>query len=260
MKAGVLVIAVILTVAGCPRAYAQVLVSDGTFNDSDWTLLSLSPDSSPAASGSFSQVTSGGNPGDYQQITASQNSYDPNETVVYGGTPSYTKNIYVAVLNTAQTYTPSTQGALSALTFSGDFKSSDTEDAVVEFFLEQNGIVYDYEKPIGFFQPNEGPQLPGIYTATWTNFSQTLSASSFIAFGNSSEHPDFSSTGAPIEFGSGVDVEQTSSESSSSDSEYYSLDNFEIQAAPEPSMWMLLLGGWAGMMAFGRRAKRRVRS
>ena len=92
----VLTLGLLLFSAPTEEAAAQVTTfSDGTFNDADWSMTVFASNGTTVAS--FAQVVSGGEPGEYQQISHTLE-----------GTPS--TDIRTIHINTLATYGPSDPG------------------------------------------------------------------------------------------------------------------------------------------------------
>ncbi len=155
------------------NAFATVIISDSTFNDSDWTATVAA--STGGSSQTALQNASGGNPGAYRFMTHTL--------------PGHS-SIAVVHFFQPETYTPSTQGAITSLDYSEDriqFNPPFNGAAIgATPLLEQGGVF--------FF----GPDIT--YTSTaWTTLSLTgLTAANFSSGSN---HPDFSASGTTIMFG-----------------------------------------------------------
>ncbi len=166
---------------------------DGTFNSSDWT---LGPQvyTDNAANGSIINVQSltGGDPGAFWESTTS---------VTATGTSMYRNTFF----NNAAIYNPSISGAITGM--SGGFMNEllsftsirDVVDAGI--VLRQNGGVYAPGKIYGLQDV-----VPGWYGNSTlfgpTGAVQVSSAFSWqLAAGTGPAHPDFSGTGAAIQFG-----------------------------------------------------------
>jgi hypothetical protein len=193
----------------CPiAARASVITySDGTFAPSSWT---FTTDIIIGSSASATQQTSGGNPGYCRQVKIN---------VAAGNFAQ----VYAFNMMAAATLTPATQGAISLLTY-GEDRNAPTDQ---EFgpAVYQGGIYY-YANA-GYYPTNGWSTLPP------TAFAST----SFVTPTSSTSHPDFTSAGAPLEFGF-VAINNNGEDGSafSTTTEY---DNFQISlttvAVPEPA-------------------------
>jgi hypothetical protein len=128
-----------LSLAGFSHA-DNVILYDGTFNSSDWSLTTFGTDSGHTIT--LSQQTSGGNPGDYQQMQFYLSSDSSTDVV---GLAFYT----------AETYNPHANGAITSIDFSEDHFQ--TADLVGSFVLMQSGIIYVFVPPVlssGTFAPS----------------------------------------------------------------------------------------------------------
>jgi hypothetical protein len=184
---------------------AQVILSDSTFTAANWQTVDLAETNASIA---FTQLTQGGNPGSFGEITVS-------------GPAGST---YVGIISSVLTYDPSTQGAITSLSFSVDYKQESASGGIpVQLELEQGGNFYLWSN--GPFVNNE---------TSWTSYSEVSPISS-----GGTGLPNFSSSGAPIEFGFGVSMFSFDPVQST-----VGLDNLVIQIneAPEPVGWMLMLG------------------
>ena len=152
--------------------------TDGTFNPGDWTSTKIF-DSTPGAAATTTSTSqpSGGNPGAYRSTS---------HTWSNGG-------LVVAHLNALALHTPSTEPVYS-VDFSADLNhltAGTIGGAVaVRVAVFQGGAYY------------AGPTI-NVFSGSWSNYAQTgLVATDFtLLFGGGSVHPDFSSTGNPLQFG-----------------------------------------------------------
>ena len=202
-------------------AHAQIILSDGTFTNSNMVL-----QENAGTTATIGQEPSGGNPGDWYL------EYFEN----YTG-PTYA--IEAAVIDTTLTYNPSSQGAITSLTLGADFRSSVAYPGIY-FFALQNGVLYaDLANPLPLSDQ----------TDSWTNFSANPSGASSFTPLTGSTPLNVSATGGAITFGVGVDASFASSSPVVA-----SYDNFTVAVneAPEPSVFSLLLLGALGLLAFFR--------
>jgi hypothetical protein len=206
------VIAIMMSIlGGAAPAQADVIFSDGTFNDSDWTL-AQSHDLLAAG-----QVGSGGNPGSYRQIRISF-----NEQVDFA-----------ANLNSHFVYNPSTQGAVTGLTFADDLITTNALGGSYYPLIQQGGILY-YD-----FSAQENAT-----SNVWLHHSRNLSLGDFTRLDGGVGSPNFLATGSAIEFGYVAIV--TGSGFFESDT---GIDNYSFTvgansaAVPEPSSLVLAVAG-----------------
>src|SRR5579883_1619793 len=168
-------------------------LQDGTFNSSDWSFMTSIYAPGDTVAVTPSQQTSGGNPGDYQQIefdaTSVPNLADLGEFAFY----------------TADSYDPSKSGAITSIDFSLNYLSQypaqdDAGGTTYSMALMQNGLVYESYAGVYAVDGN----LPN---HTWLSWSHQMDAYSFelanylTPCSTCALYPDFSSTGAPITFG-----------------------------------------------------------
>ncbi len=169
-------------------ALAQVTISDGDFDPSNWqdTVYIQDPGTSI---GAFTTEASGGNPGAHREMTFLWNTG--------GGTAA----IYVFCKYTAASYNPSVRGAIATVNYSEDGRvtseshGSATITLPARMALEQNGTIYS-SRVVSTIQ---SPPFPG----PWTNLTlDGLRASNFPkASGPGPDRPDFSESGSEIFFG-----------------------------------------------------------
>ena len=163
---------VVCVAAGAGQAQAGTFVfSDGTFNDSDWT---IPQEELPAAILFVGQVASGGNPGSYRATHIAVGQDVPG----------------VANLNKNFVYTPSLQGAITGITVNWDLETTNAEGAVYIPLIEQNGNLYLDGNASIDASPN-----------SWSNSTRVLALADFSGLNDSSLKPDFSSSGTAITFG-----------------------------------------------------------
>lgn len=166
-----------------PVAKAQTIISDTTFNDSDWSVI---VNSDGGASQTNMQQPNGGNPGPFrfmQHILPSP----PSPTAV--------GLIEVAHIYEAESYDPATLGAIDHIDYAEDtgLLNLPYTGAFVRSFalVEQNGMTY-----------RSAAVLIVMGATGWVSGSLPgLKASDFIALDGSGRKPDFSESGAPLKFG-----------------------------------------------------------
>lgn len=226
-KSTAIVIASLAVVyCGATAANADVVFADGAFNNSDWTVTQ--------SNGLIDakQMNSGGNPGTYRQTR-----------ILFGEEHDYALNV-----NQNFIYHPSTQGAITGLNFAEDTGAGNGLGGDYSPIFQQAGIAY--------FDPSSLETGSG---SSWLHSSHTLKLSDFTRFDGSVGTPDFTATGASIEFGYLVNV--TGSGFFRSDS---GIDNYVMTlvtpattAVPEPGAVALFVG--MGVCGAGLLVRRRFR-
>ena len=99
---GLLISLGILLTLSAPTTRAQIVFSDGIFNDNDWSIFA---NGTNGANQSTTQFPSGGNPNEFRLM---QHFLPPMSSILV----FHTKN--------GATYTPQTQGPIAALNYSED--------------------------------------------------------------------------------------------------------------------------------------------
>jgi hypothetical protein len=166
--------------------------SDITFADADWDTVAIQTGLGGTAVGQ--QVSSGGDLGPYRSVTINVNAATQtgdSQVTVFNGKKS-------AIWDPSGTPTSDNpnQGAITSVDYSEFAKiiNGGGEGQFTGCALMQDGIVYLVVAK-GLFTPE----------TTWTPKTQTgLVASDFVSIVNgnlTTQHPDFSATGDPIEFG-----------------------------------------------------------
>lgn len=223
---------------------AQVVLSDTTFNNSDWSSVSLPSSTGGTAGGiSFGQINSGGNPGSFMSISVSQQTKNVGES-------NYA--LFAAIFGSLLEYNPSTQGAITSVSISVDLEGlTSSDNSYVEPFFEQNGDYFYSVSPLIFLTGSSG----------WITYSGTIPSGSIGDYNADEKYPDgslnFTSSGGLITFGIGV-----GETSGSPIANVFGVDNIKYTLTtipiPEPSAYgMLSLG--IGLVCFGwRRRKQRM--
>jgi hypothetical protein len=172
--------ALIFLVSESPQA-APVMFSDGTFNDADWNDTAVMFGGGGTAT--TSQTSTGGNPGSFREIDI---------TVV----ANLEARVDIFSINSNAIYDPSASGAIASIDYSEDSILLDTFNTLggagqaAAPALLQNGILYSLTLTTGAF---------GTPDRTWTSHQLvSLTVSDFLS---GSLVPDFSASGAPIQFG-----------------------------------------------------------
>lgn len=151
---------------------AQTTYSDGVFSPSNWAHYLDFGNGTAAAT----QVGSGGNPGGFLQI-------DHNNFTGFMVFSHIFTNASVAPSLQPIGYLNWSQDAYAILNLNGI-------NMVVTPSVRQNGVNYY----ANYAPLNNSP--------AWVSFSLTnLVATDFIVLGNVNSHPDFSTNGAPVQFG-----------------------------------------------------------
>ena len=218
---------VMVAVPGLLRA--DVIFSDGTFSNSDWTVTTIQ-----AGGGGMvdfaGQVASGGNPGSYRRVDLTVNSGS--------GTAIFAIN-----LSTISVYNPQTQGAITAIDYSENGIAFGTSQSA-GFCLLQNGTV---------FFANSLSYIP---TASWTTHSASGQTQFDFSDIDGVATPNFSATGAPITFGF---WRESSAGGGSGFSSSTGIDNWtvDIHSVPEPTTVSLIGIGAFGLVCAAARKVRR---
>ena len=186
------------------RAYGAVLVvlatssmvaggssaegfSDGDFDDADWSVSTITFGNGGVSSGD--RMPSGGSPNAYRQVTIN---------VSAAPSPAEFSAVWSIPLRSGAVYDPSTQGAIVSIDYSEDarlFSGSAPAGQTVAPALRQGA---DFYIPAGMTVPE----------TSWTAkpFSSLTESDFFLIQDDlidADQHPDFSATGGPIEFGFG---------------------------------------------------------
>lgn len=159
---------------------ANVQFFDSTFNDTDWQ-------SEAIASGNggtivVQQRNATGDVGSFRTIT----------NTVHSASKGVNSNVMGLHWQVGATYDPQTQGAITAINYS--------EDAIlIQGFGEGQAAGLALRQDQQVYLPVSRLITP---EPSWTHKELAdLQAQDFIAMGTTDQHPDFSATGAPIQFG-----------------------------------------------------------
>ncbi|MCE9620413.1 MAG: hypothetical protein K8R92_10990 [Planctomycetes bacterium] len=209
--------ALVVALAASSSCFAAVVVSDGTFNDADWSMTTFQ--FGPYGGGGSASQTAGGVPESCRMVTNSCGN-------------DYSGAWNLSMLETFS-YNPSSGGALTDLTFSMDSRYVDGLQAM-SFVVEQDNHFWR----VGYF----------INTESWTTYAIAPVAADFYAMDlDTPALPDFSATGGVIRFGFGS--------ANSSTSWGYSrtglYDNFVVNFVPSPAG--LTIAGAVGLLRGRRR-------
>jgi hypothetical protein len=147
-------------------------LADSTFKSSNWKTLHYGD----SGSGTGAFTATGGDPGAGWHVTN-------NVGINYMSTDSFYK---------AAAYSPAFGGEVLSLTFQYDFVTSLTnaQGQGTAPAILQNGIVYVLDTPDYSYPQSWKAEL-------WTN----LTAADFVNRDEQAHHPDFSASGAPMQFG-----------------------------------------------------------
>lgn len=228
--------AALIAAAASIQVASAATYFDGIFNDADWTLSNFVNATGVGSFGAAFQMPVGGNPNEYRIIRH-------NLVVSNPGNGHYTG---LHFKNTA-IYDPGTQGAVSYIDYS--------EDSIN--FLTQGGNgqgsgLAIYQGGKFYLQRNPILVMPYAGYSTWTaNAAPGLVAGDLweidiTGFMNSSSNPDFSASGAPMQFG----FWRGNSGNGSYNTEC-GIDNWFVNVVPAPGAAALM--GMGGLLASRRR-------
>ncbi|QDV73207.1 hypothetical protein [Botrimarina mediterranea] len=221
----------------CALEYSSagtVTLSDGTFNDTAWDVVT-----NPAVYGysTATQFPLGGSPGMFREIRTVSTA--TNGFQVYDVTGWH--------FNTAQVYDPA-DGEILSLDYSEDaLFIQGTQRLYGRIAIRQDGFLYR----------SKAEYLSGFSDSQWRHFELTgLTASDFEVFFNGiflpTGNPDFSETGSPIEFG----VYRELFDGSNARDIRMGLDNWQVvlttTGIPEPTSVVLAATG--ALLALRRRS------
>lgn len=198
--------------------------SNADFINGTWSIVAET--GAGGSTGGASQATNGGNPGNYLSVVNHSNN----------------EGISTFTFFPASVFHPSTQGAITSVDLSFDAIMLGSDGQGFSAALRQGGVNY-------LIIPENTS-----YPASWTNASWLgVTASNFGTWADNSAHPDFSTSGGPIEFGFSNSNGAFGFRTTSS-----GYDNFSVAvsftAIPEPATYAALLGaGAVGFAAWRRR-------
>ncbi len=193
----------------------------------------------------------GGNGGSYLQHRYVGTITNPGESL----------QLRTSYFNTLFTYDPTVAGALDRVEYKFDLRvvASSIGAGAVGFIrpvIRQNGKSYSML----------GPAAASIAGAEWSTVSYTLLGSGqWLTVEQPQTSSDLTSAGGLIEFGYRVDYNFVCSAAQSlrcrAPDVSWGLDNFSVQAfavnttVPEPSTWVLMMTGLAGVLFIRRRVR-----
>jgi hypothetical protein len=208
----------ILLLAMVPVPAAGLTISDDTFLEADWSALEI-VDSSGAAIFTTSQQLAGGNPESFRQTTHS--------------IPGAGQSIIVGHVFSDGHYDPSAEGEIEFIDFALDLRfiggSAGTAQVGYQLLLVQAGSYYNATVTAGAVAQGPGEGVPGAWSRHLFAF---LDASSFAkVLGDGPDDPDFSSSGADIQFG--YMTQNSSLETPIATTS--GIDNWSVTIVPAPS-------------------------
>lgn len=159
---------------------ASVQFFDSTFNDTDWQSETVT--SGKGGTVAVQQKDAMGDVGSFRAIT----------NTVHSASQGVNSNIMGLHWRIGATYDPQAQGAISAIDYAEDaiLIQGFGEGQAAGLTLRQNQQVY---LPVSRLITPE---------PSWTHKKLAdLQAQDFVAIGTTDQHPDFSASGAPIQFG-----------------------------------------------------------
>lgn len=178
---------IIFTLLSVGTAFGEyeVTFTDSFFNDADWDVTPFGYNL--GGSGSYHQETSGGNPGEYREISLS----------VIAAPEEERNQIVTFHRRIGATYDPSVDGAIDHIDYSEDNKAIDAEGLGQGTgpALRQNGKIYVC---------GGSTTLP----TTWTKWELPWKVAEDFGWleegalcCNQNQHPDFTSSGSEMELG-----------------------------------------------------------
>jgi len=226
--------AVFAIVAGCliTPVCADVVLSDGTFNEADWVVMNAVVNS---GSGNATTFATGGNPGAYRYTSIS-----------LGNAPAGQRSVLVvANIRNGFVYDPAVSGAVTALHYSESYRVESGGGAVgMGVAIRQAGQLY-----LRAYTVNN--------ISSWQTLSDTITADDFVRFDptdtllgeDASGKPDFSVNGAPFEIG--FFRRNSTSIGGAGYIRTYATDNWSVTIVPGPGSSALL--GLSGLLSARRR-------
>jgi hypothetical protein len=194
-----------------PAGASVIAFSDDTFTPSNWSLTTQTI--GPGGDARAVQQLSGGDPGAYRQVTVD----------VVGSSDSA---VYAFNLKNGATVTPASSGAIISLLYTEARNTTGQEFGPA--IQQGSNLYYAYAGSGG----TSGWQST---TMTFTPGAATNDLLTSFRTDDSSAHPDFSATGAPMTFGfAAIDNSTASSFTAVSGYDNWSISVATIGSVPEP--------------------------
>jgi hypothetical protein len=222
----------LILVLAPPAGASIIAFSDDTFTPSNWSLTTQTK--GPGGDASVVQKSSGGDPGAYRQVTVD----------VIGGSDS---EVYAFNLKNGATVAPASTGAIISLTYT-EARNTTTGQEFGPAIEQGGNLYYAYAGWSG----TSGWQST---TMTFTPGAATNNLlTSFGTYMSSSEHPDFSATGAPMTFGfAAIDNSTASSFTAVSGYDNWGISVTTSDSVPEPGSIGVLLSASLALLRRPRR-------
>lgn len=228
-------IAILLAMLASSSALGEI-IEDSVFDDADWMRTAILQQGPNVFTELAGQELAGGNPDEYREM----------EHTWGNGTQVVVFHKYLG-----ETYDPSTQGAILEIDYSEDqikFPGSLPGSIGRGLILMQDGVTY--RTLIDFAFSN----------STWQTFFLTaLTADDFVddVGGPGTNHPDFSASGNPIQFG----YWRSNTIVNGFGTVLHGIDNFSvvILSVPEAEGIVLLMTGSVTLLLFGLLRHRKAR-
>ncbi len=226
-----------------PATAGIIIFSDSEFDRSDWTTTILGA----GASGSIPTESTGGNPGAHSVITTTEGS---GQWVV------------VVDLRSGATIDPAVGGILS-VDYSEDFRNAAADGNLGLGqshgpALLQNGTFFTTDPFTIFTGIAESFENLSLVDLQASDFVEVIpSAITAEAAFDFASNPDFSATGAPIQFGY-YRANGDNNVSITGRLDNWSVNIEQQNAIPEPSSFFVFMGlGVSGMLGYGWRKRRK---
>lgn len=235
-KLGLMCAAAYLVTAS--HALATITFTDGVFANVQWSLAATQNTGTVNTAPQGFQVPSGGAPAEFRRINHN----------------SFTNIIVTHHVNSLAAYDPGASGAIGSIAFSADLLailSHANINVGISLLVVQNGQYY-------YTPAQAGPGVGGYFLNntlnTWVGFSTTLIAADFARFGNPAAHPDFSASGAPIQFGFSAFNDNAGFNTSRA----VGVDNWSMTINPVPAPGLAVVVPVAASIRAFRRSRRAI--